>query len=88
MNEEVDVTVTDRGFKHTTPVPSEYGGQIHVYESSAASAPHIWLSLDYPANLNEPNGEMLEGVAHLTLDSVDELIDRLQYLRDNHYQVK
>jgi hypothetical protein len=79
-------TVTARGFAHHAPVPSEYGGEVTVYESSAASGPHLWLRVESPVDLNQPEGEMLEGVAHLTLENAELLRDQLTHLIDNHYQ--
>lgn len=85
---QVEPTVTDRGFKHYAPAPSEYGGEVKVYESSAASGPHIWLSAVCPANLNDPSGASVEAVAHLTLDNATLLRDQLTHLIENHYQVE
>jgi len=78
--------VSDRGFQSHEPVPSEYGGHVSVYESSAASGPHIWLSAECPENLNDPEGDTIEAVAHLTLENAKLLRDQLTQLIDNHYQ--
>ncbi len=80
-------TVTGRGFQRHAPVPSEYGGHVEVYESSAASGPHIWLNVECPANLNDPAGAFKEAVAHLTLDNATLLRDQLTQLIENHYQL-
>jgi hypothetical protein len=80
------VTFTDRGFKHMDPIPSEYGGQIHVIESSAAIGPHIWLTASAPANLNQPEGPAVDARLHLTLANAALLRDQLSFLVDNHYQ--
>lgn len=47
-------TTTDRGFDRMPPIPSEYpGGSVQVYESSAASGPHIWLNAIAPEGGDE-----------------------------------
>ena len=78
----MEVTITDRGFKHTEPMVLERGEVIRVYESSAAFYPAIWLHVSSEGVYGE--GKEV-AVAHLTLDDVDELIERLQYLKENHY---
>lgn len=78
-------TFSQRGFRRAEPIVCSYGSEVLVYESSAASAPHLWLSIDQ-------NPMVLRGarpgraVAHLTLDQVDALIETLTRLRDAHYQ--
>ena len=83
-----DPEITGRGFQRHAPVPSEYGGHVEVYESSAASGPHIWLRVESPVDLNNPAGDMKEGVAHLTLDNAVLVRDQLTQLIENHYQVR
>lgn len=78
--------VSNRGFKHHEPVPSEYGGNVRVYESSAASAPHIWVNVECPVNMNDPRGPAKDASAHLTLDNAILLRDQLTHLIENHYQ--
>ena len=80
--------VTERGFQRHAPVPSEYGGHVEVYESSAASGPHIWLNVECPASLNDPTGPTRDAVAHLTLESATLLRDQLTQLIENHYQLR
>ncbi len=36
-------TTTERGFDHMTPIPSEYGGNVHVGESSNAEYAGVWV---------------------------------------------
>lgn len=81
-------TVTERGFQRHAPILSSYGGHVEVYESSAASGPHIWLRVESPADLNNPLGPSVEGIAHLTLEDATLLRDQLTQLIDNHYQVR
>lgn len=81
---DVRWTMTDRGFKHYAPVET-VAGTVLVYESSAATEPKLWLSID--AGSHE----------HLTLaqaaemrDSLDEgapLRDTLSMAIERHYQV-
>ncbi|WP_341719854.1 hypothetical protein QQG74_09210 [Micromonospora sp. FIMYZ51] len=79
-------TTTDRGFGHLPPIPSEYGGEIRAYESSAASGPHIWVRATAPANMNDPTGPTVEAPMHLTADNARRLAEQLLALVDGHYQ--
>lgn len=85
-DDHLKVEAGTRGFKHLPGIPSEYGGEVLVYESSAASGPHLWLRIVSPVSLNEPNGMMAETVAHLTLENAQKLHDQLGFLIRNHYQ--
>ncbi len=86
MTDHLNVTTSDRGFDSMDPIPSEYGGEVRVYESSAAFVPHIWLRATAPVNLNEPNGPSHEVPIHLTAENAWRLADQLRYLVENHYQ--
>lgn len=88
MSDHLEVEVTSRGFKHTAPVPSEYGGYVKVYESSAASGPHLWLSVTCPSDLNDPGSEPIEAIAHLKLESAENLVEQIDHLITCHYQRK
>lgn len=81
------ITRTSRGFAHGAPIPSEYGGEIRTYESSAASHPHIWVTVEAPVDLNQPNGETHRAPAHLTVENATILRDQLTALIDGHYQL-
>lgn len=83
---DVEFKLTNRGFKHYVGIPSTYGGEIKVAESSAASGPHVWVWADYPVNLNDPNGERLTASMHLTLEDAERLRDQLTHVIENHYQ--
>jgi hypothetical protein len=72
--------LSNRGFVQGRPIPSAYGGAVKVYESSAAEAPHVWVMVWSPVNLNEPDGPSQEAVAHLTLDNAIRLRDQLGHL--------
>lgn len=74
-------TYSNRGFAQHQPIKCGYGGEIRVYESSAASAPHIWV------NITE--SERLAGrdaAVHLTIDAARQLVLDLTDLIENHYQ--
>jgi hypothetical protein len=76
--------VTGRGFKHLPPIPGAYGGEIRTYESSAASAPHIWIYIDQKFEHLPPQ----DAVVHLALEDATRFRDQLTWLIDNHYQVE
>jgi hypothetical protein len=73
--------VTERGFKRMPPILGAYGGQVEVYESSAADHPHIWVKAVDP-------GEEDAGTVHLPIEDAERLEGHLRYLRENHYHVK
>lgn len=77
---------SDRGFARLPEIPSEYGGHISVYESSAAMGPHVWLTARAPANLNEPDGAKVEAPMHLTADNARRLGEQLIQTATDHYQ--
>jgi hypothetical protein len=81
------ITLSSRGFKRGEPIPSTYGGAVRVYESSSAMAPHLWVAVTCPADLNKPDGPEVEAVAHITLESAEALRDQLTFLIDHHYQM-
>lgn len=86
MDEHLTVDRSGRGFAHLPPIPSEYGGEVRAYESSAAMGPHIWVRIECPADLNEPDGPTVEAVAHLTAENAGRLGDQLHLLVRDHYQ--
>lgn len=79
-------TTTDRGLGHLPPIPSEYGGNIRVYESSAADGPHLWVNVTAPVSLNDPDGPRVAAPMHLTADNARRLAEQLLALVDGHYQ--
>lgn len=82
----LDITRSDRGFDRLPPIPSEYGGNVSVYESSAADGPHVWLFATAPADLNNPSGPEVEAPIHLTAEHAWQLAEQLMTLVANHYQ--
>ncbi len=75
-----EATFSDRGFMRFPPVPSQYGGEVHVYESSAAMGPHIWVRVVCPSNLNDRASDPVEAVAHLTMEDAIVLRKQLKKL--------
>lgn len=55
--------INDRGFLAYAggPIKTSYGHTINVYESSAASAPHVWVAVSESREVDGHN-------AHLTLE--------------------
>jgi hypothetical protein len=66
-------TTSDRGFDRYPAIPGAYGGEVQVYESSAASGPHVWLKAS-------------ESPLHLTAENATKLAEQLLALVANHYQ--
>lgn len=91
MSGHLHVTKSGRGFKLLPPIPGIHGdqpaGEVRVYESSAASGPHLWLSVTQPADRNHPdNGHTIEATVHLAAEDAWRLADQLRYLVEHHYQ--
>lgn len=84
--QHTEPTITERGFKRMPDIPSTMGGHIRVYESSAASGPHIWVRTEQPNDLNNRNSDPVEAVVHLPLEAAAQLRDQLSALIDKHYQ--
>ena len=69
-------------------IPSEYGGVVRVYESSLATQPAIWLRATAPKNLNDHDGDWEDIPIHLTVENARKLADQLNWLCNNHYQLR
>lgn len=76
---------TDRGFKHYTPVVTGYGHAVRIYESSAASEPHVWMAIN--GGLSAVGEKPGEAHVHMTFEQTDEVVVRLMACKANHYQV-
>ncbi len=63
-----------------------HGGDIQVYESSAASGPHLWLKASVPSDLNNPRSERVEAAMHLTVENACVLAEQIRVLARDHYQ--
>lgn len=79
-------TITDRGFKHMNPIPSDFGGFIRIYESSADKGPYVWVNIECPVSFNDPSGPTKEGTVHLHIENARVLAEQLMFLVNNHYQ--
>jgi hypothetical protein len=86
--------VSSRGFAYFDDVPSEYGGGIRAYESSAADAPHIWIKIRSPKNIHDDwmaqeddyAGDWDEAVVHLTVENAALFAQQIMHLVNHHYQ--
>ena len=73
----------ERGFaSYADGVPSTYGEVVRVYESSSATAPHIWLAIKGKAHLSgppAPHAKVPYGIApggiqaHLTVEQAQRI---------------
>lgn len=89
MSEHLQTTRTDRGFAHMPAIPGAYGGEATVYESSAASSPHIWLNVRMVVTSSDRNAfDVTDATLHLTTENATKLSEQLAYLVANHYQIK
>lgn len=70
----------DRGFHgYGEPFNDSYGSVLEVYESSAASGPHVWLKIDASAwDHDRAHSKMHEATAHLDPEQAYALIRRLE----------
>lgn len=73
MSEHLAPTTSERGFDRYPAIPGAYGGEVSIYESSAASAPHVWL-------------KVTESPLHLTAENATKLAEQLLALVAGHYQ--
>ena len=72
-----------RGFhQYGRPVVCTYGSKVEVYESSAASGPHVWLSIDAAAwhevRDHVSSSKPAQATAHLNAKQARAVIARLQ----------
>ena len=65
--------VGQRGFKYMDPIGGQYGGEIHVYESSCVE-PQVWV------NITCNDGTIL-----LSLNDAKRLKKQLKWLIRNHW---
>ena len=81
--------LTDRGFRHYEEIQTSYGHEIRIYESSAASAPHLWLDVSLTAEGAARSGiEVCSATAHCTFDQATQVRDTLDTAMKNHYQLR
>ena len=85
--ERLRFTTSSRGFDFMPAVKSRHeGAQVQVSESSSASTPSLWLRAQAPANLNVPEGDVVQAPVHLTVDNAWRLAEQIVFLVKNHYQ--
>lgn len=82
----VEHEYSERGFARWRGVETDRGERVDVYESSAASGPHLWLSIAGEAHLDvapRPHPGIAGGVAtgslaaHLTLEQAQQVLAHL-----------
>lgn len=75
---------SQRGFAQYPPIVDSYQSErVRVYESSAASEPHIWLSIEaLVAAADEPAPPRK---AHLTLEQATQLAEQINHAIEHHY---
>lgn len=81
----IEYEESDRGFKQYGPIETDYGHVLRVYESSAATRPCLWLSVDPQAAATKDRGGRELGV-HMTLDEAVTLRDTIDRAIEKHYQ--
>lgn len=82
MNDHLTVKTSGRGFDSLPAIPSQYGGEVSVYESSAATEPCIWLNA-VEAMHGRPESQV---AIHLSAEGAWKLADQLRLLVREHYQ--
>jgi hypothetical protein len=67
---------SDRGFLAYAggPIPTDYGHDINVYESSAADGPHVWLSIGDSPRVDGRNAHLNLRQAILLRGALDQFI--------------
>lgn len=88
----IQPVVSGRGFRHMPPITDDRGASVHVYESSAAAGPHVWVKIQVDQQhlkstrriAHDSDGAEL--LAHLTLDDLVKLGDQIEWFKKNHYQ--
>lgn len=87
MDDHLTPIKSDRGFTRLPAIPSDHpGGEVRVYESSAAEQPCIWLNATAGYAFNRPDGSSVVAPIHLTVDNARKLAEQLLYLAEHHYQ--
>lgn len=76
---------TDRGFSHLPPITDGYGSSVHVYESSAADGPHVWVKIR-EEQTTPRGGRTAEICAHLTMEELVKLGEQIEWMKQHHYQ--
>lgn len=83
---------TDRGFSHLPSIAGFHAGQpagsVRVFESSAATGPHVWIGAEQPEDRNNPAGPTFEAVVHMPLDRAVQFAEQIMWLAGHHYQTR
>lgn len=74
----LEPTASDRGFAALPALAGAYGGEIEVYESSAASGPHLWVKA------TDETGK--EVILHLSAETSWKFAEQVVTAVRNHYQ--
>lgn len=86
----LDYDTSDRGFRRLPIVTAVYGGEARVYESSAASGPHVWLNVkrQVPPDAGAAADRVNVGdvTLHLSARAALALAEQLLFLLRQHYQ--
>lgn len=83
-------TETNRGFAVLPSIAGNYGGDVTVWESSAAEQPKLWVKINELDDLNDsvkgdPNSPTHSATIHLTAEDAWKLADQLRCAVENHY---
>ena len=78
----MQITTSARGFDYHQPVPSQYGGQVSVSESSNAEYAGVWLRTEDTCG----GQEMVETALNLTAENAWTLARQLADVVVHHYQ--
>lgn len=68
-----------RGLLYMPALTEDYGGEVRVYESSAAERPCVWLRVTRSDTVSAET-------AHLTAEAAWELAEQIRYVLRHHYQ--
>jgi hypothetical protein len=90
--EHLTPTMTNRGFLHLPPIEGFHAGRpdgkVRVYESSAASGPHIWINVEGNYVTPEFVQRGVDVSIHLPLEDALKLAEQIKWLVRSHYQIQ
>lgn len=77
------MATSERGFEHYDPIPTSYGHDVRIYESSSANEPRLWMAIEKTerSQIDDPS------VVHLTFGQAEQIIQTLQTAMAYHYQL-
>jgi hypothetical protein len=76
--QHLEPTESARGFVALPALAAAYGGEIEVYESSAASGPHLWIKS------TDEGGQAV--TLHVTAETAWKFAEQIVTAVRNHYQ--